>query len=68
MKLNYYPSSHDSNEQEISKRIKEYISFNVNVDKDEYSSVIITTENKLENNDLKNLDMSMMSLGYRRIN
>ena len=67
MKLNYFPSSHNSNEQDILNRISKYTDLNIFVKKDEYSTVFLESKENLTDEEIKNLDLSMMSLGYIRL-
>jgi hypothetical protein len=67
MKLNYFPSSHNSNKEDILSRISLYSGLDVNATINEYSTVTLESKTDLTGEEIKNLDLSMISLGYLRV-
>jgi len=66
--IQYSPTFHDANDQELTQRIQEYLSESFTISKNENRYTVVTFQNAITIETLKSLDMALMSLGYIRHN
>jgi len=66
--IQYSPTLHDANDQELTQRIQEYLSESFTISKNANRYTVVTFQNAITIETLKSLDMALMSLGYIRHN
>lgn len=66
--IQYTPTLHDANDQELTQRIQEYVNESFTISKNANRYTVITFTNPIIIETLRSLDMALMSLGYIRHN
>ena len=66
--IQYYPTNHDANDQELTQRIQQYLNESFTLSKNLNRYTVVTFNNNITLETLKSLDMAFMTLGYIRYN